>query len=114
MPSNNWTAAATMESAGIGYRRDIPNTGEREPLLVQNTGRDIEKLSTRQVFVNHSWEVAQSNTGILLVVASEVFFAVMEATAKILQGLDPRVTAFQVRLNPNSSGYNIVICHSSS
>jgi len=97
MPSRNRPTAATVESAGSSYFRDVPNAGEREPLLAQNT---VEILSRPQVFVNYSWEVVQRNSGILLVVVSVVFFAVMEATAKILQKVDPPVTTFQVRLKP--------------
>jgi hypothetical protein len=89
-----------MKSTGIIYPRDVPNAGERAPLLAQHTGEVIEKLSRLQVFMKDAREVAERNTGLLLIVASEAFFAAMEAAAKILQKVDPPVTPFQVRFKP--------------
>ena len=92
------SAAVTMKSTGISYTRDAPNAGEREPLLAQNTDENVKNLSRLQIFRKGAREVADRNTGLLLVVASEAFFASMEAAAKILQKVEPPVTIFQVRL----------------
>jgi hypothetical protein len=100
MSSKNGSAATAMKSTGLSYPRDVPNAGEREPLLAQNTGEVLEKLSGLQVFRKGAWEVAERNTGLLLIVASEAFFAMMEAAAKILQKVEPPVTTFQVRFKP--------------
>ncbi|KIM44307.1 hypothetical protein M413DRAFT_443317 [Hebeloma cylindrosporum] len=98
MSSMNGYATAPVESTGIPYSRDVPNAGERDPLLAQNTGKDIEKLSRVQVSLKVAREVAERNTGLLLIVASEAFFAVMEAAAKILQKVEPPVTTFQLMI----------------
>jgi hypothetical protein len=100
MSSRNGSAATTMKSTGVSSPRDVPNAGERELLLAQNTGEVIEKLSRLQVFLKGAREVAGRNTGLLLIVASEAFFAMMEAAAKILQKVEPPVTTFQVRFKP--------------
>lgn len=92
------SAVATMKSTGISYPHDGPNAGEREPLLPQNTGEDIEKLSGLQVFRKGAREVAERNTGLLLIVAAEAFFATMDAAAKILQKVEPPVSTLQARL----------------
>ena len=97
MPAKNGSAAATMKSTGINYPRDVPNAGERAPLLAQNTAEVIEKLPRLQIFLKGAREVAERNTGLLLIVASEAFFAAMEAAAKILQKVEPPVTPFHVR-----------------
>ena len=100
MSSGNGSAAATMKSTGVSYSRDVPNAGEREPLLAQNTGEVIEQLSGLQVFLKGAREVAERNTGLLLIVASAAFFAMMEAAVKILLKVEPPVTTFQVRFKP--------------
>jgi hypothetical protein len=96
MSSRNGSAAATLKPTGISYPRDVPNDGEREPLLASNTREGIENLSRLQFFLKSAREVADRNTGLLLIVASEAFFATMEAAAKILQKVEPPVTTFQV------------------
>jgi len=97
MSPRNVPAAATVDSTGISCPRDVPSAGEREPLLARNTDENVEKLSRLQIFLKATREVCQRNTGLLLIVASEAFFATMEAAAKILQKVEPPVTTFQVR-----------------
>ena len=89
------SAAATMKSTGISCTPDDPNDGERQPLLAQNTGEDNERL---QIFLKGTREVAERNTGLLLIMASEAFAATMDAAAKILQEVEPPVSTFQVCL----------------
>jgi len=103
--SGSWSAAATVKSTGISYPRDVPNAGEplEEPLLAQNTGEVIEHLSRLQVFLKGAREVAERNTGLLLVVSSQAFFSAIDAAAKILQKVEPPVTTFQVRFQPHTS-----------
>jgi len=96
MSARNMSAEATMGSMGISHPRDIPSAGERELLLARNTDENIEKLSRLQIFLEATREVGQRNTGLLLIVASEVFFAAMEAAAKVLEKVEPPVTIFQV------------------
>jgi len=108
MSSGNGSAAATMKSMEVSYPRDVPNAGEREPLLAQNTDEVIEKLSRLQVFLKAAREVAERNTGLLLIVASEAFFAMMEAAVKILQKVEPPVTTFQVRFKPQEQWCNVL------
>jgi hypothetical protein len=100
MSSRNASAAATMKSTGVSHPRGIPNAGERDPLLVQNTGEGIEQLSGLQVLLKGAREVGERNTGLLLIVASAAFFAMMEAAVKFLQKVEPPVTTFQVRFKP--------------
>lgn len=40
--------------------------------------------------------VVSNNVGLLLIVASELFFAFMHLAVKILNGIDPPVTTFEV------------------
>ena len=108
MLSRNGSAAAIMKPTGISYPRDVPNAGEREPLLAPNTGEIIENLSRLQVFLKGAREVAVRNTGLLLIVASEAFFAMMEAAAKILLKVEPPVTTFQVRFKPQQQCCNVL------
>jgi hypothetical protein len=105
MSSRNWSAAATVKSTGITYPRDIPNAGEplAEPLLAQNTGEVIEHLSRLQIFLKGAREVAESNTGLLLVVSAQAFLSAIDAAAKILEKVEPPVTTFQVRFQTHTS-----------
>jgi hypothetical protein len=100
MLSRNGSSAAIMKLTGVSHPGDVPNAGEREPLLAQNTGEVIEKLSRLQVFLKGAREVAERNTGLLIIVASAAFFAMMEAAVKFLQKVEPPVTTFQVRFKP--------------
>jgi hypothetical protein len=96
-----------MKSTGVSHPRGIPNAGEREPLLAQNTGEGIEQLSGLQVLLKGAWEVGERNTGLLLIMAGDAFFAVMDAAAKILQKVEPPVSTFQV-LFSNTGGANVL------
>ena len=100
MESRNGSAAATMGPPSFSYPHDVPNIGEREPLLSQNTGGAVQKLSTLQALLIDAREVAQRNTGLLLILAAQGFFSVVDAIVKILQKVDPPMTTMQVRLNP--------------
>jgi len=75
--------------------------GEREPLLSPKTDETIEILSIRQALLKKAQKVAQRNIGLLLIVAAQAFFAVVDAAVKILQSVDPPVTTFPVRLKPH-------------
>ena len=108
MSSRNGSSAATMKSTEARYPRDVPNAGEREPLLAQNTGEGIEKLSGLQIFLKGFREVAERNIGLLLILASAAFFAMMEAAVKFLQKVEPPVTTFQVRFKPQYQWYNVL------
>ena len=100
MSSRNWSAAATMKSTGI-----TSNASEllAEPLLPQNTGEVIEHLSRLQVFLKGAREVAERNTGLLLIVSAQAFLSAIDAAAKILQKIEPPVTTLQVRFQPHSN-----------
>ena len=84
-----------MGSTSFGFPRDILNVGD----LSQNTGEDVKNLSRLDALLSDAREVAQRNTGLLLIVAAQAFFAVADATVKILRKVDPPVTTMQVRLN---------------
>ena len=107
MSSRNGSAAATLKSTGVSHPRDVPNAGERESLLAQNTCEVIEHLSRLQVFLKGFREVAERNTGLLLIMAGEVFFSMVDAAAKILQKVEPPVSTFQVRFS-NTGGANVL------
>jgi hypothetical protein len=98
MASRNGSAAATMGPTSFSYPHDVPNIGEREPLLSQHTGGAVENLSIRQALLSDAWEIAQRNTGLLLIVAAQAFFSVVDAIVKILHNVDPPMTTMQVRL----------------
>ena len=89
-----------MESTSFNYPRDVPSVAEREPLLSQNTRETVNKLFTLQGLLSDAGEIAQRNTGLLLIMVAQGFFAVVDAIVKILQSIDPPVTTLQVRLNP--------------
>ena len=97
MTSRNGFPAANIESTGFIYPRDIQNVGERELLLPQNTSEGVKRLFKLQV-LNDAREVAQRNTGLLLIVAGEAFFAISDAIVQTLQNVDPPVTSLQVCL----------------
>ena len=94
MASRNGSPVETMESTGSNYSHDVPSVDEREPLLPQNT---VKRLSRLPQLLNDAREVAQRNTGLLLIVAGEAFFAIADAIVQSLQKVDPPVTALQVR-----------------
>lgn len=98
MASRSGAPAENLESTGFSYPCDIPNADEREPLLPQNTVENIKKLSRLDIVLSGAREVAQRNTGLLLIVAAQAFFSVVDAIVKILQKVDPPVTTMEVRL----------------
>jgi len=98
MASRNGSAAATMGPTSFSYPHDVPNIGEREPLLLQRTGGAVENSSILQALLTDAREVAKRNTGLLLILAAQAFFSVADAIVKILQNVDPPVTTMQVRL----------------
>ena len=98
MASRNGSAAATMGPTSFSYPHDVPNIGEREPLLSQHTGGAVEKSSMLQALLTDAREIAERNTGLLLILAAQAFFSVVDAIVKILQHVDPPVTTMQVRL----------------
>jgi len=100
MTSGNASRAATIESTSFNYPHDVPSVGEREPLVSPNTGETVNKLFTLQGLLSDAGDIAQRNTGLLLIVVAQGFFAVVDAIVKILQSIDPPVTPLQVRLNP--------------
>ena len=62
----------------------------------------------------HSWltsakDVVQRNTGLLLFVASQAFLAFMNVAVKILNTIDPPVTALEVCLLSPSEFINLMI-----
>ena len=87
-----------MDSTSFSFPRNDLNVGEREPLLSQNTGEDVKTLSRLDALLSDAREVAERNTGLLLVVAAQAFFCVVDAAVKVLQKVDPPVTTMQVRL----------------
>jgi hypothetical protein len=97
MASRNGSPVENMESTGFNYSRDVPNVDEREPLLPQNTVKRLSRLE----LLNDAREVAQKNTGLLLIVAGEAFFAIADAIVQTLQKVDPPVTTLQVRFKSN-------------
>lgn len=100
MASRNGSPTATMESTGFIYPCNVPNVDEREPLLPQNSDECVKKLYRLQL-LNDAREVALRNTGLLLIVAGEAFFAIADAIVQTLQKVDPPVTTLQVRLKSN-------------
>jgi len=102
MTSGNAPRAATVASTSFNYPHDVPNVAEREPLLPPNTGKTLNKLFTLQLeaLLSDAQEIAQRNTGLLLILVAQGFFAVVDAIVKILQSVDPPVTSLQVCLNP--------------
>ena len=55
----------------------------------------------------HRWlasanDVVQRNTGLLFVLASQAFFALMNVAVKILNSIDPPITALEVCFSPHS------------
>ena len=87
-----------MDSTSFSFPRNVPNVGEREPLLSQNTRGDVKKLSRLNTLLTDAREVAQRNTGLLLILAAQAFLTIVDAFVKILQKVDPPVTTMQVRL----------------
>jgi len=96
MASRN--GSVNMESTGFSYPGDVPNVGERELLLPKSTGSEGVKRSFQLQVLNYAREVAQGNTGLLLIVAGEAFFAISDAIVQTLQNVDPPVTSLQVCL----------------
>jgi len=93
---NGFPVETNREPAGF-YPPDISDVNE-QTLLVQKTGKEIQKLSRLQVFWNDAREVTQRNDGLLLIMAGEALFAITDAIVKTLQKVDPPVTTLQVRL----------------
>jgi len=104
MASRNGSPVETMESTGFNCSRDVPNVDEREPLLPQNTVKRLSRMET----LNDAREVAQRNTGLLLIVAGEAFFAIADAIVQTLQKVDPPVTTLQVRLKSKWRWCNVL------
>ncbi|KIM44304.1 hypothetical protein M413DRAFT_378885 [Hebeloma cylindrosporum] len=94
MTSRNGSRAAEQTAS---YPRDVSNLGERGLLLSGNTRReDLNQMCGLDAFLSDAREVAQGNTGLLLIVAAQAFFAVVDAIVKILQKVDPPVTTMQL------------------
>jgi hypothetical protein len=105
MASRNGSPVEHMESTGFNYSRDVPNVDEREPLLpLQNAVKRLSRLE----LLNEAREVAQKNTGLLLIVAGEAFFAIADAIVQTLQKVDPPVTTLQVRLKSKWRWCNVL------
>ena len=111
MSSGNSSAAGTVKSTGISGPPDVPNAGEplTEPLLARNTGEVIEHLSRLQFFLKGAREVAERNTGLLLVVSAQAFLSSIDTAVKILQRVEPPVTTLQVRFQPHIN-YTMFLC----
>lgn len=60
---------------------------------VEGEGSDPSRIRNWLASVN---DVVQRNTGLLLVVASQVFFSLMNAAVKMLNSIDPPITALEV------------------
>ena len=95
MASRNGYPVETMESSGVNGSWNIPNVDEHEPLLPKNA---VKKLSRLPELLN---DLTRRNTGLLLIVAGEAFFAIADAIVQTLQNVDPPVETLQVRLKSN-------------
>ena len=115
MISMNRSNVAIMDSTSLIFPRDVPSAGEREPLLSQNTGEDAKTLSRLDTLLNDAREVAQRNSGLLLIVAAQAFFSVVDVIVKILQKVDPPMATMQVRLKSQYQSLpQYLTCYTSS
>jgi len=73
-------------------RRHAEDHEEYRP-SVEGEGSDPSRIRNWLASVN---DVVQRNTGLLLVVASQVFFSLMNAAVKMLNSIDPPITALEV------------------
>lgn len=105
MSVRNTYAALTPEYANFPHKASIPSSSSRDPLelgheeFISSEGGVLPRIHRWLASVN---EVVQNNTGLLFVLASQAFFASMNVAVKILNGIDPPITALEVCFSPYS------------
>ena len=90
MSCRNTYGAITPEYA---HTASVPSSSSRDP------SEDHEEFGEGGVL--HRWlasanDVVQRNTGLLFILASQAFFALMNVAVKILNSIDPPITALEV------------------
>jgi hypothetical protein len=74
-----------------GHTQNYQTISQDPSLPSEGRGGDEEKPTP-------FWKkVVANNVGLLLITGSELFFAFMHLAVKILSGIDPPVTTFEVR-----------------
>lgn len=70
-------------------------------MALPEVNETTELLGGRAVSTTPLWRktklLVQRNAGLLLVAASQIFFALMNVTVKALNSMDPPVSALEVR-----------------
>ena len=75
----------------------VPGSDDASSPLRLASG-DVESTTTRPRFLA-ARELVKRNVGLLLILAAQAFFSLMNAFVKKLQAIDPPVSTFEVRIS---------------
>ncbi|KAF9467672.1 hypothetical protein BDZ94DRAFT_974927 [Collybia nuda] len=101
---NTQNAYTTSQSDAINdfARPDVPE-GPSKPFLTNNSllndideGQEVEAQPKWRVMITTCHGFMKGNVGLLLVMSAQAFFSFMGVSVKILHGIDPPISTFQL------------------
>lgn len=78
----------------------VPTPDDSTSPLVSGHVEEHRKCITSRPRFPAAREFVKRNVGLLLILAAQGFFTLMNAAVKKLQGIDPPVSTFEVRISP--------------